>query len=117
MSTQLTAGMVSGFTASPVRIHRFGPLELDVDRLRVWVNGRPVALEGLQLKLLLCLARRPDWVFSRDRLLAEIWDADADRNPQAVDVVVCRLRRRLGAAGRLIESVRGFGYRLRSSHE
>jgi two-component system phosphate regulon response regulator PhoB len=114
---QSTAGLVSGFVASPVRIHRFGPLELDVDRLRVWVGGQPVALEGLQLKLLLFLARRPDCVFSRERLLAEVWDADADRCPTTVDVVVCRLRRRLGAAGRLIESVRGFGYRLKSSQE
>jgi DNA-binding response OmpR family regulator len=98
-----------------VRVLRHGPLEIDVDRLRVKAGNRLVPVAGLQLKLLLHLARHPDWVFTREQLLAELWGTEAShRDPKAVDVVVCRLRRKLGAASAVIESVRLFGYRLRS---
>jgi DNA-binding response OmpR family regulator len=95
---------------------RNGPLDLDVEQLRVRVRGRIVPLAGLQLKLLLYLARRPGWVFSREQLLKEVWGVEpSHRDLKTVDVLVCRLKRRLGVAGRLIESVRSFGYRMRTT--
>jgi len=95
---------------------RNGPLDLDVEQLRVRVRGRTVPLAGLQLKLLLYLARRPGWVFSRVQLLKAVWGIEpSHRDLKTVDVLVCRLRRRLGVAGRLIESVRSFGYRMRTT--
>jgi two-component system phosphate regulon response regulator PhoB len=95
---------------------RNGPLEIDLTRLSVRVNGRVVRLTGLQLKLVLHFARHPDWTFSRGQLLREVWgDEFAHGNPKVVDVVICRLRQRLGTAGTLIESVRSLGYRMSST--
>ena len=102
---------------TPLTVLRCGPLALDVHRLQVSVRGTPVRVSGLQLKLLLHFMRHPDWVFSREQLLSEVWGGDAsERDPKVVDVLVSRLRRRLGpAAGDHLESVRHFGYRLRAA--
>ena len=104
-------GASSGPLPSTTRGLRSGDLEIDIDRLRVRVGGRAVAVDGLQLRLLLHFARHPDRVLSREQLLAEAWRAGA-HDPKVVDVLVCRLRKRLGVAARLIESVRSFGYRF-----
>lgn len=89
-------------------------LDVDIERLSVRVHGRTVNVTGKRLQLLLCLARRPDWVRTREQLLKELWGREGATRPlKSVDVVVCRLRRDLGVAGELIESVRSFGYRLR----
>ena len=87
-------------------------LDIDQERLSVRIAGRPVAVVGLQLKLLLSLARHPNWVRTREQLLHDVWGDRTTRDAKCVDVLVCRLRQRLGTAGTLIESVRGFGYRL-----
>jgi DNA-binding response OmpR family regulator len=92
---------------------RNGPLEVDLERLSVRVRGKQVHMSGLQLKLLMHLARHADWVLTRSQLIAAVWGLDEVRDPKVVDILVCRLRRRLGVAGRLIESVRSFGYRFR----
>lgn len=95
------------------RIRRYGDLEVDPDRLRVTVRGCIVPLDGLRLKLLLALLRHPDHVRSRADLLRDVWPAQAGRRDEkAVDVLVCRLRRDLGAAAYFIETVRSFGYRF-----
>jgi DNA-binding response OmpR family regulator len=92
-------------------------MELDFDRLRVKVAGRPVKLSGLQLRMLMFLGRRPGIVFTREELLENVWGADAGGHDlKVVDVLVCRLRARLRAAGAqtvVLESVRSTGYRLR----
>jgi two-component system, OmpR family, phosphate regulon response regulator PhoB len=94
-------------------VRRHGPLEADLDRLHVRVDGRVVALEGLQLSLLVHFVRHPEKVMSRADLLREVWGPrSCARDEKSVDVLVCRLRRRLGPAGRLIQSVRSFGYRF-----
>ena len=70
---------------------RIGLLEIDTDRLMVLVEGRPVPVDGLQLKLLLLLARHPDCVFTRERLLREVWGADGCRDLKTITVLICRL--------------------------
>ncbi len=95
-----------------VHFRRHAGVEIDLHRLRVTVEGRAIRLGGLQLKLLLHLLAHPERVFSREQLLDAVWPAGHESHPQNVDVVVCRLRKAMGEAGRLIESVRYFGYRL-----
>lgn len=117
---QPSSDSVSPLPERSSAVLRTGPLEIDFGRLRVKVNRETVRISGLQLKLLLHLAKHPDWVFTREQLLAELWGAESQhRGPKVVDVAVCRLRRKLGAAAFLIESVRSFGYRLlpASDHE
>jgi two-component system phosphate regulon response regulator PhoB len=90
-----------------------GPLEIDRGEHRVAVDGRSVELTPTEYKLLVLLAERRGRVQDRAHLLESVWEAAPDIQTRTVDMHVQRLRAKLGAAGDLIETVRGFGYRLR----
>ena len=92
-----------------------GPLRIDRDAMTVAVNGEPVDLTPTEFRLLMTLAERRGRVQARGHLLETVWEAAPDIQTRTVDMHVQRLRTKLGAAGDLIETVRGFGYRLRSS--
>lgn len=93
-----------------------GPLEIDQSRHRVWIHGgtapKEVHLTQTEFKLLCCLGRRPEQVFTRDHLLVSVWGEDAKVLDRVVDVHICSLRKKIGGA-RLIQSVSGIGYKLR----
>jgi two-component system phosphate regulon response regulator PhoB len=91
-----------------------GPLEIDCDAHVVRVSGAPVELTPTEFKLLLTLAERRGRVQARAHLLQTVWEAAPDIQTRTVDMHVQRLRAKLGDAGDLIETVRGFGYRLRA---
>jgi len=91
-----------------------GPLRIDRAAMSVLVEDRPVELTPTEFKLLLTLAERRGRVQGRGHLLETVWEAAADIQTRTVDMHVQRLRTKLGAAGDLIETVRGFGYRLRA---
>jgi two-component system phosphate regulon response regulator PhoB len=91
-----------------------GPLAIDCDAHVVRVSGAPVELTPTEFKLLLTLAERRGRVQARAHLLQTVWEAAPDIQTRTVDMHVQRLRAKLGAAGDLIETVRGFGYRLRA---
>lgn len=92
-----------------------GPLRIDRSALTVQVDEQPVELTPTEYKLLLTLAERRGRVQGRGHLLETVWEAAPDIQTRTVDMHVQRLRSKLGVAGDLIETVRGFGYRLRSS--
>jgi two-component system phosphate regulon response regulator PhoB len=96
-------------------IARFGRLAIDRAAHRVRVEEREVPLTALEFRLLTTLFDRRDRVQSRERLLADVWDIEADVTTRTVDTHVKRLRQKLGAAGEYVETVRGVGYRFRSS--
>ena len=87
-----------------------GDITLDPSTRTVTVDGAPVALTPRELGLLEYLLRRPDRVVTKVEILDHVWDAAADVNPNAVEVYVGYLRRKLGR--RVVETVRGAGYRL-----
>lgn len=90
---------------------QIGPLIVDYGRLSVTVEEKPVPLSSLQMRLLMHLARHPGRVFTRQELLMRVWDEHgAKANPKSVDIVVCRLKKKLGKAGGMIKSVRSHGY-------
>ena len=91
-----------------------GPIHIDRSAHRVTIDGLPVELTPTEFKLLLTLAERRGRVQSRSHLLETVWDAAPDIQTRTVDMHVQRLRGKLGPAGDLIETVRGFGYRLRA---
>jgi two-component system, OmpR family, phosphate regulon response regulator PhoB len=91
-----------------------GPIRIDRAALRVTVGDDEVTLTATEYKLLLCLAERPGRVQTRPQLLQQVWEAQPDIQTRTVDMHVQRLRNKLGPAGELIETVRGFGYRFRS---
>jgi two-component system phosphate regulon response regulator PhoB len=90
-----------------------GPISIDPGRHEVRVNGKPVHLTSLEFKLLRTLIQRRGRVQDRDRLLNEVWGYESVIDTRTVDTHVRRLREKLGKAGDAIETVRGFGYRLR----
>ena len=89
-----------------------GPLSLDTESHTVSVDGRPVTLTLKEFELLRTLLARPGVVFTRDRLLSEVWGTDYDGETRTVDVHIRTLRQKLGEAGALIGTVRGVGYRM-----
>lgn len=99
-----------GPAAAPIRL---GPLSIDPVEHVVLLDGAPLALRPLEYKLLATLAASPGRVFSREDLLAEVWDIRGNVSTRTVDVHVRRLRISLGAAADWVETVHGFGYRAR----
>lgn len=91
-----------------------GPIEIDRSAHRVKIDGQEIELTATEFKLLLTLAERRGRVQGRALLLETVWDAAPDIQTRTVDMHIQRLRTKLGVASDLIETVRGFGYRLRS---
>jgi two-component system phosphate regulon response regulator PhoB len=93
---------------------QLGPITIDRAAHVVRVDGRPIDLTPTEFKLLMTLAERRGRVQARGHLLETVWEAAPDIQTRTVDMHIQRLRTKLGSAGELIETVRGFGYRLRS---
>jgi DNA-binding response OmpR family regulator len=89
----------------------FGDLEVDRDALEVRLAGSPVELTPTELRLLLCFVDSPGTVLTRDVLLEQVWDYQWGGDSRVVDVHVQRLRAKIGQD--MIETVRGFGYKLK----
>jgi len=90
-----------------------GLITIDPARHRVLVSGKAITLTAVEFKLLSMLMKRPGRVQARDRLLNEVWGYESAIDTRTVDTHVRRLREKLGKAANAIETVRGFGYRLR----
>jgi two-component system phosphate regulon response regulator PhoB len=93
---------------------RAGPITVDRSAHTVAVHGQPVDLTPLEYRLLLLLMERRGRVQSRPQLLEAVWESQPDIQTRTVDMHVQRLRAKLGDAGEAVETVRGFGYRLRA---
>ncbi len=98
--------------AAPHRL-RHDLLELDRDRHSCTVDGEPVDLTAKEFRLLEQLMTRPGRVMSRQRLLGDVWGSEITVTERTIDTHLKRLREKLGAAGDLIETVRGVGYRFK----
>ncbi|MFI5765686.1 two-component system response regulator CseB [Streptomyces sp. NPDC051563] len=90
----------------------FGDLEVDTEGMEVRKAGASVALTPTEMRLLLEFSTSPGTVLSRDRLLERVWDYDWGGDTRVVDVHVQRLRTKIGQDR--IETVRGFGYKLKA---
>jgi len=91
-------------------------LRLDLVRHEVSVDGRRIELTAAEFKLLHALLRAPGRVFSREVLLEQFYPDGESVVDRVVDVHIGKLRQKLGddpTRPRFIETVRGFGYRLR----
>ena len=92
-----------------------GGLNLDADTYRVHWQDQPLKVGPTEFKLLQYLMRNPERVHSRGQLLDKVWGDHVYIEERTVDVHVKRLREALGEAGKMIETVRGAGYRLTAS--
>ncbi|MES2938032.1 MAG: phosphate regulon transcriptional regulator PhoB [Pseudomonadota bacterium] len=91
---------------------RIGALALDAATHRVSWHERPVKVGPTEFKLLHYLMKHPERVHTRQQLLDKVWGDHVFIEERTVDVHVKRLREALGAAGALVETVRGVGYRI-----
>ena len=87
-------------------------LRADFDAVAISVDGATVHLTRREFELLQFLVNNRNRVVSRDRLLERVWGYDEGVQTRAVDVHIGRLRAKIGAAGRQIETVVGLGYRF-----
>ncbi len=101
--------------SSPVvRIHQ---VEIDPGRHRVLIKDKPVELTSTEFALLYFLASRPGWVFTRYQIVDAVHGSDYPVTDRSIDVQIVGLRRKLGSAGKYIETVRGVGYRFQDTEE
>ena len=92
----------------------FGPLAVDAARYALRRPGAPdIPLTDRELGLLRLFAAHPGEVLSRDRLLDELWGVHYAGTTRTLDQHIAQLRRKLGAAASLLETVHGVGYRYR----
>ncbi len=87
-----------------------GPLRLDPARAQVTVDGTPVRLTSRELRILEYLLHRRGRIVSRLDIIDHVYERDMDRDSNVIDVLIGRIRRKIGAER--IETVRGLGYRL-----
>jgi len=88
-------------------------LEIHPGRRTVLAGGEAVDLTYTEFQLLSVLARRPGWVFTRSQIVDAVRGSDYPVTDRSVDVQVVGLRKKLGAYGDYIETVRGVGYRFK----
>ncbi len=94
---------------------RFGPLELDLEGRKAYLEGELLHLSPTEMNLLFTLAQAPGRVFTRGELLERVWGPDFEGSERVVDAYVRLLRKKLGddpEAPRFIETVVGLGYRF-----
>ncbi|MBG6291623.1 MULTISPECIES: response regulator [Pseudomonas] len=99
----------SGFAQSSIEA---GPLVLDINRKQALVNGESLQLTAFEYRILEYLMRHHQQVVAKERLIEQLYPDDDERDPNVIEVLVGRLRRKLeSAAGfKPIDTVRGQGY-------
>ena len=90
----------------------FGEITLNDQKHTVTVKGEKVTLTFKEFEMLKLFMSHPGVVYSRDKLLSEIWGSEYLGESRTVDMHIKTLRQKLGEAGKLIETVIGVGYRL-----
>ncbi|MCP3769730.1 MULTISPECIES: two-component system response regulator CseB [Streptomyces] len=106
------SGREGAEAGAPAGALAFGELEIDTVGMEVRRAGAPVALTPTEMRLLLEFSSAPGTVLSRDRLLERVWEYGWGGDTRVVDVHVQRLRGKIGQDR--IETVRGFGYKLKA---
>lgn len=91
---------------------RNGGIELCPERRTVTADGERIVLTYKEFELLKLFLSNIGMAFSRDRLLDIVWDTEYGGETRTVDAHIKSLRKKLGANGALIETVRGVGYRM-----
>ncbi|NBC95302.1 MAG: response regulator [Deinococcus-Thermus bacterium] len=97
------------------QVIRHKDLVIRPDRFEVTIGGEAIKLSGTEFRMLALLASRPGRVFTRAQIIKTVHGDNCAVTDRSVDVHIFWLRQKLGARGRLIEAVRGVGYRFREA--
>lgn len=95
-----------------MQILRAGEIEMNLNEHTVTVEGERIALTLKEFDVLRLFMAHPGMVFTRDRLLSDVWGTDYDGETRTVDVHIRTLRQKLGVCGEHVKTVRGVGYRM-----
>jgi len=88
-------------------------ISINTGSREVFVNEAPLELTASEYKILMMIGKRPGWVFTRNQIINSVKGDDYPVTERSVDVQIVNLRKKLGDAGKYIETVRGVGYRLK----
>jgi len=105
--------VVSSGIADESPVIRFKSLFMNPNDFSVTYQEKPLKLTAVEYKILYFLARKPGRVYTRERIIEQVRGDDVIITGRTVDVHILSLRRKLGDAADLIETVRGIGYRVR----
>ncbi len=105
----LKDGKAGQNTDGIIRIHN---ISIDMRKYQVTVDDEPVKLTSTEFGIIVFLAARPGWVFTRYQIVDAVHGADYPVTDRSVDVQIVGLRKKLGTAEKYIETVRGVGYRF-----
>ncbi|GAB4300733.1 MAG: response regulator transcription factor [Myxococcota bacterium] len=100
--------------AKSLKIH---DIEINAARHEVRVSGKALELTATELKILHHLALHPGWVFTRNQIISAIKGEDYPVTDRSIDVQIVGLRKKLGGAGKYIETIHGVGYRFKEPPE
>ena len=92
---------------------KYKDLTINPGRHEVLLAGQPLDLTVTEFQLLHLLTQRPGWVFTRSQMVQVVHGGDFAVTERSVDVHIVGLRKKLGAFGKFLETVRGIGYRLK----
>jgi two-component system alkaline phosphatase synthesis response regulator PhoP len=98
--------------AATSEVIELGRLKIDVERHEATARGSPIELRAKEFALLLALVKQPGVVFSREKLLNQVWGYDFYGDTRTVDVHINHLRDKLEGSGVDIETLRGTGYKV-----
>lgn len=104
-----TGDSLSASRPGPVRV--IGPVRIELQTRRVFVDGREAELSRKEFDLLVTLSAQPGKVFTREFIMGEVWDDPDARDTRTLNVHMVGLRRKVGIPS-LIQTVRGVGFRL-----
>jgi two-component system phosphate regulon response regulator PhoB len=102
----------TGAAAEPGRLLEAGRIALDPVRHEVKIGGEPLSLTATEFKLLQLLMERRGRVQTREKLLVDVWNYEAEIETRTVDTHMRRLREKLGDEAVWVETIRGVGYRM-----
>jgi DNA-binding response OmpR family regulator len=111
-SLGVTISSIADTVRPPRGRYTVGPLEIDVEAQRVSVEGVPIQMSRMEIRLLADLVEHRGQIRTRDNLLSEVWGYSLRATTRTVVIHIARLRAKLGEAADLIETVYGAGYRL-----
>jgi two-component system alkaline phosphatase synthesis response regulator PhoP len=100
-------------TTSDSNVLEFEELKIEPTKVRVTVSSKEISLTTTEFKILQTLAEKPGHVFTRTQLISQIQGEHVHVTGRTIDTHIAGLRKKLSTAGRLVETIRGIGYRFK----
>ena len=91
----------------------FGLLKIEINKCRVFIQNEEVTLTSTEFKILLLLAQKPGHVYTREQFINNIQGENIFVTGRTIDTHIAGLRKKLGEASNMIETIRGIGYRFK----